>query len=176
MFISKVKPFTFKALYPKLLFPGKSQIDPLLNAEVDRIVSTMNPFSYFRARAIMKKEDPDVLIVNYWMTLFGPMYAIFSKGFKSSVLKVALIHNINPHEKRFFDTYFNRLFLNRYDAFIVFVIQREDCNFFKIANDIDEEYSILLSKAVKKKLKILCYDCKFSLKGIKLNKKIKFKI
>ena len=119
MFISKVKPFTFKALYPKLLFPGKSQIDPLLKAEVDRIVSTMNPFSYFRARAIMKKEDPDVLIVNYWMTLFGPMYAIFSKGFKSSVLKVALIHNINPHEKRFFDTYFNRLFLNRYDAFIV---------------------------------------------------------
>jgi glycosyltransferase involved in cell wall biosynthesis len=67
----------------------------------------------------MKKEDPDVFIVNYWMTLFGPMYAIFSKGFKSNVLKIALIHNINPHEKRFFDSLFNRLFLNRYDAFVV---------------------------------------------------------
>ena len=44
-----------------------------------------------------------------------------------------------------------------------------------IANDIDPEYSELLSKAIKKNLKILCYDCKFSPKGIKVNKKIKIK-
>ena len=119
MSLTKVRPFTFIALYPKLLFPGKSQIDPSLKPEAERIVSTINPFSYFRARNIMKKEDPDVFVVNYWMTLFGPMYAIFSNGFKPNVLKIALIHNINPHEKRFFDTFFNRLFLNRYDAFVV---------------------------------------------------------
>ena len=29
---------------------------------------------------------------------------------------------------------------------------------------------------VKKKLNILCYDCKFSSKGIKLNQKVNFKI
>jgi len=63
-----------------------------------------------------------------------------------------------------------------YQVYIAFIIQREDCNQFAIANDIDPEYSTLLSKAVKKKLNILCYDCKFSSKGIKLNKKIKFKI
>ena len=61
-----------------------------------------------------------------------------------------------------------------FDVFIAFVIQREDCNKFKIADDLDAKYSSLLSKAVKKKLKILCYDCKFSLKGIKLGKKIEF--
>ncbi len=63
-----------------------------------------------------------------------------------------------------------------YEVYIAFIIQREDCNQFAIASDIDPEYSELLSKAVKKKLNILCYDCKFSSKGIKLNKKIKFKI
>ena len=63
-----------------------------------------------------------------------------------------------------------------YEIYIAFIIQREDCNKFAVASDIDAEYSKLLSKAVKKKLKILCYDCKFSPKGIKLNKKIKFKI
>ena len=63
-----------------------------------------------------------------------------------------------------------------YEIYIAFIIQREDCNQFAIASDIDPEYSKLLSKAVKKKLNILCYDCKFSSKGIKLNKKIKFKI
>ena len=41
---------------------------------------------------------------------------------------------------------------------------------------LDPKYSELLSKAVKKKLNILCYDCKFSSKGIKLNQKIKYKI
>jgi len=63
-----------------------------------------------------------------------------------------------------------------YEIYIAFIVQREDCNQFAIASDIDPEYSKLLSKAVKKKLNILCYDCKFSSKGIKLNKKIKFKI
>ena len=63
-----------------------------------------------------------------------------------------------------------------YNIFIAFVIQREDCDHFTIASDIDPEYSKLLSNAVKKKLNIICYDCKFSLKGIKLNKPIKYKI
>ena len=63
-----------------------------------------------------------------------------------------------------------------YKIFILFLIQRNDCKFFKIAEDIDPKYSDSLSKAVKKKLNILCYDCKFSSKGIKLNQKINFKI
>jgi sugar fermentation stimulation protein A len=65
---------------------------------------------------------------------------------------------------------------NGYKIFILYLIQRDDCNFFKIAKDIDSEYSNSLAKAVKTKLNILCYDCKFSSKGIKLNQKIKFKI
>mgnify|MGYP001177574040 CR=1 FL=1 len=63
-----------------------------------------------------------------------------------------------------------------YEIFLLFVIQREDCNEFKLAQDIDPDYCKSLLKAVKKKLNILCYDCKFSSKGIKLNHKIKFKI
>jgi sugar fermentation stimulation protein A len=61
-----------------------------------------------------------------------------------------------------------------YEIYIAFIIQREDSKKFIVAADIDHEYSKLLSKAVKKKLNILCYDCKFSLKGIKLNNKIKY--
>ena len=63
-----------------------------------------------------------------------------------------------------------------YKIFILYLIQRDDCKYFNIARDIDVEYSNSLSKAVKKKLNVLCYDCKFSSKGIKLNQKIKFKI
>ena len=63
-----------------------------------------------------------------------------------------------------------------YNIYLLFVIQRDDCNELKIAKDIDPKYCELLTKAVKKNLNILCYDCKFSTKGIKLNRKIKFKI
>ena len=63
-----------------------------------------------------------------------------------------------------------------YKIFILYLIQRNDCKLFKIAKDVDPEYSNSLIKAVKKKLNILCYDCKFSSKGIKLNQKVKFKI
>ncbi len=63
----------------------------------------------------------------------------------------------------------------KYKIFILFIVQRDDCDFFSIAKDIDVDYAKALTKAVKNKLNILCYDCKFSTKGIKLNKKLKVK-
>ena len=63
-----------------------------------------------------------------------------------------------------------------YKIFILYLVQREDCNSFSIAKDIDANYEKALVKAVKNNLNILCYDCKFSSKGIKLNKKIKINI
>ena len=47
-----------------------------------------------------------------------------------------------------------------YEIFLIFVIQRE--------------YSKRLSYAIRKKLNVICYDCKFSSKGIILHNKIKF--
>ena len=63
-----------------------------------------------------------------------------------------------------------------YEIYLLFLIQRDDCNKFELAKDIDPKYCELLIKAVKKNLNILCYDCKFSTKGIKLNRKIHFSI
>ena len=60
-----------------------------------------------------------------------------------------------------------------FNSYLLFVVQREDCNRFAIAKDIDPEYSKLLTLAYNNKVKILCYDCKFSSKDIKLNHQIK---
>jgi DNA-binding protein, stimulates sugar fermentation len=59
-----------------------------------------------------------------------------------------------------------------FDVYLAFVIQREDCKRFKIADDIDPEYKKLLTIALKNKLKVICYDCKFLSKGIKINNRI----
>ena len=83
--------------------------------------------------------------------------AVTARGFKH-------INELINASKRGFETY------------LLFLIQRNDCNQFKIAQDIDPDYYKLLTEAAKKKLNIICYDCKFSPKGIKLNKNIKFKL
>ncbi len=62
-----------------------------------------------------------------------------------------------------------------YKIFILYLIQRDDCKSFTVAKDIDPNYATALKKAINNKLKILCYDCKFSSKGIKLNKKMNIK-
>ena len=59
-----------------------------------------------------------------------------------------------------------------YESYILYLIQREDCKFFKIAKDIDEEYKNTFDIALKNGVKILCYDCKLSCDEIKINNQI----
>ena len=61
-----------------------------------------------------------------------------------------------------------------YKAYILYLIQIEGCNSFKIAEDIDEQYKIAFDRALKNGVKILCYDCKLNNEEIKLNKEIKY--
>ena len=59
-----------------------------------------------------------------------------------------------------------------FQSYILYLIQREDCSSFKIADDIDKEYKIAFDKAKKNGVKILCYDCKINDEEIKLNNQI----
>jgi glycosyltransferase involved in cell wall biosynthesis len=115
-----LKAFTFKKQYPNFLFPGKTQLSlNKLSKSYPRIVSGFNPLSYFSAVRQLKKSSPTIFITNYWMTFFAPMNVFFSKSLKKDCLKIAIIHNLIPHEKRFFDSFFNRIFVKSFDGFIV---------------------------------------------------------
>ena len=59
-------------------------------------------------------------------------------------------------------------------SYILYLIQREDCRSFKIAEDIDQEYKITFNEALKNGVKMLCYDCKLSNEEIKLNNQINY--
>ena len=61
-----------------------------------------------------------------------------------------------------------------YKSCILYLIQREDCKSFKIANDIDREYKAAFNEALKNGVKMLCYDCKLSDEEIKLNNQISY--
>ena len=61
-----------------------------------------------------------------------------------------------------------------YKSYILYLIQREDCKSFKIANDIDQEYKSAFDVALKNGVKILCYDCKLNNEEIVLNNQISY--
>ena len=61
-----------------------------------------------------------------------------------------------------------------YESYILYLIQRDDCKTFKIAQDIDEEYKNAFETALKNGVKVLCYDCKLSSEEIKINNQINY--
>ena len=61
-----------------------------------------------------------------------------------------------------------------FESYILYLIQREDCRSFKIAEDIDREYKITFDEALKNGVRMLCYDCKLSNEEIKLNNQINY--
>ena len=60
-----------------------------------------------------------------------------------------------------------------YQAYLLFLIQREDVKIMKIASDIDISYFNEIKKAKKKGVKILAYSCKVKDNEISMNKRIK---
>ena len=60
-----------------------------------------------------------------------------------------------------------------FQSYILYLIQRQDCSTFKIAEDIDVNYKNAFNEAIKAGVKILCYDCKINNEEVKLNKQIK---
>ena len=58
-----------------------------------------------------------------------------------------------------------------FDSCILYLVQRNDCKFFKIAKDIDGDYKNNFDNAIKNGVKVLCYDCKLNAKEINIKKR-----
>lgn len=110
-----VKAFNFKRQYPEFLFPGKTQFvtedDEAVPVESESLLDTANPFSYVRTYKAIRDWKPDVLIVRYWMSYFGPSLGYITRKMKIHCKVISILDNVVPHEPRFFDTPLTRYFL-----------------------------------------------------------------
>lgn len=114
---------TFTRQYPDFLFPGETQLvtendiaDPI---PTTRLLDTINPFTYFKTARAIRKFHPDILLSKYWMTFFAPALGTVAGRMHRNTVRISILDNVIPHERRFFDMPFNRYFLKRNDGFIV---------------------------------------------------------
>ena len=115
---------TFTTQYPKLLFPGKSQFSDRpapANLEIHRSFSSINPISWIRLGLRLKREQPDMLILRFWLPFMAPAMGTISRivrrNKKTQIL--ALIDNIIPHENRIGDNQLAKFFVGSVDGFVV---------------------------------------------------------
>ena len=110
-----VKAFNFSRQYPEFLFPGKTQFvtedDEAVPVESVSLLDTANPFSYVKTYRAIREWNPDVLIVRYWMSYFGPSLGYITRRMKKHCKVISILDNVVPHEPRFFDTPLTKYFL-----------------------------------------------------------------
>ena len=61
---------------------------------------------------------------------------------------------------------------NGYETYVIFLVQINNCNYFKIANDIDKEYYENYKTAKKSGVRFIAYNCTVEPNEIKINKKV----
>ena len=59
-----------------------------------------------------------------------------------------------------------------YECYVLFLVQIENCKYFRIAKDIDNEYYENYKQAKKSGVKFIAYNCKVGPKEIKIDKKV----
>jgi glycosyltransferase involved in cell wall biosynthesis len=115
--------YSFSLQYPSILFPGKTQFStepPPQGLKIFSKINSINPLNWFSVGEELKKIDPDIIVVRYWLPFMAPaLGTILRQVRKNKHTKIiAITDNILPHEKRLGDESFTKYFLKPCDAFI----------------------------------------------------------
>lgn len=115
----EVEILSFKKQYPKLLFPGKTQVRthaPGHELIIHSKIHGFSPFNWPKVNKWLKKQKADLYIVRYWTPFMSPSLSGILNGIKKQAPVIAITDNIIPHEKKFYDTYLTKKFLRNISA------------------------------------------------------------
>ncbi|HEX3767013.1 MAG TPA: glycosyltransferase, partial [Puia sp.] len=88
--------------------------------EIHPSINSVNPLNWLVIGNRLKKENPDLIVVRYWLPFMGPALGTILRRIRRNgkTKIVAITDNVLPHEKRPGDKSFTRYFLKSCDAFI----------------------------------------------------------
>lgn len=117
----EVRAFNFSRQYPDFLFPGKTQYvtkdDEAVPVESDALLDTVNPFSWGATARAIRKWGADLLVMRYWMPWFAPSLGFVARH--AGCRSIAILDNVIPHERHFYDRILTRYFLKGVQGNIV---------------------------------------------------------
>ncbi|MDZ7343476.1 MAG: hypothetical protein ONA90_03065 [candidate division KSB1 bacterium] len=107
---SPVDVFTFYRLFPKLFFPGRTQLDTSQSAiEVPThlTLDSIGPSSWWRTAAAIAQRRPRAIVVMHQMPFFAPCTGTLMRLLRRRVSapQILLCHNLIPHEPHWFDAF-----------------------------------------------------------------------
>ena len=118
----EVEMITFTLQYPKILFPGRTQLSSEAqprDLNITRMMSSINPFSWIKTGKEIRKKNPDKVIFCYWMAFMAPCFTTVAKYARGKNTKlIGLIHNMIPHEPTILDKLFPKYFVRAMDGFL----------------------------------------------------------
>ena len=123
----EVRIYSFRKLYPRLLFPGSSELDRSPSAwrvPSERLLRPLSPGTWAAAARRVAAWGPDLLVVQWWHPFFAPAYAGLIRRLRKRAAPVILFlcHNVFPHERmvsRHLETVLVRMAFRRVDGFLV---------------------------------------------------------
>ncbi|MCM1144052.1 MAG: glycosyltransferase family 4 protein [Blautia sp.] len=111
---------SYKFQYPKFLYKKeqKDERNPQFRIEDTRYsIHTMNPFNWVKTAHSIKKERPDLVIIQWWHPYFAPCYwSLCHLLGRQKILFVC--HNVFPHERFPFDKMLTKMVLKQGSYFI----------------------------------------------------------
>ena len=118
---------SFRRLYPRLLFPGSTELDRSPSAwrvPSERLLGPLSPRSWAAAAAGIVAWGPRLLVFQWWHPFFGPAYAGLIRRVRkrSDPVILFLCHNVFPHERmgsRRLEAMLVRRAFRRADGFLV---------------------------------------------------------
>ncbi len=119
----KVIIYTFSLQYPGFLFPGTTQYssDPApIGINIKVCINSINPLNWIKIGNELKRLQPDIIVVRYWLPFMGPCLGTILRRVKKNrhTKIICIADNVLPHEKRPGDKQFTRYFLGACSAFI----------------------------------------------------------
>lgn len=112
--------------YPQWLYPGNTAMDPspdssALRVDCDRVLTPLNPLTWWRAFEMIRKDAPDLLVLQWWTPFWSPMLLFLTRMVRryTKTRILFLCHHIIAPDGGVFDWYLLRRILWRGDAFIV---------------------------------------------------------
>ena len=113
--------YSFTLQYPSFLFPGTTQYEDgqaPKNLKIKTLINSINPFNWIQVARKINKENPDFVIIRYWLPFMAPCLGTIARLLNKQIKILAITDNIIPHEKRIGDSVFTKYFVKNCDAFL----------------------------------------------------------